>query len=264
MFNFIFLSKMTKRSFNLRKVATIVACLVVTTMFAACDTKIGDDDENGGGENSTIVGGTLRLTGNIHLWDGGGHPGTPIPTALTPLRVSSRFANYNGPIYFSSYGSQVVKSEGGIVNSYLDFSVIVEKLNEKIPSLLSGLYNDLKYTPDNTLYFHLHALDVKGPWFDNPGPNATLEKWSAQSLSSTTCIASKVHYIYVDRDVTITGKDKVIGDTTYKGFTLKFKKGWNEYYEEFVWLLPPAGSWGGTVTLSNTPFASTYYWVVDS
>ena len=45
--------KMFKDRLKLRKVATIFACLVVTTIIAACDNKNGDeDDEN----NSPIVG----------------------------------------------------------------------------------------------------------------------------------------------------------------------------------------------------------------
>ena len=47
MFNFKFLSKMTKKRLNLRKVATIVACLAVTTMFASCGGNKDDDDGNG-------------------------------------------------------------------------------------------------------------------------------------------------------------------------------------------------------------------------
>ena len=39
---------MTNFRFQMRKVATIVACLAVTTMFAACDKKNGDDDDGGG------------------------------------------------------------------------------------------------------------------------------------------------------------------------------------------------------------------------
>ena len=42
---------MTKKRFNLRKVATIVACLVVTMMFAACD-KTNPDDDNGNGSGN--------------------------------------------------------------------------------------------------------------------------------------------------------------------------------------------------------------------
>ena len=42
---------MIKVRFNLRKVATIVACLVVTMMFAACD-KTNPDDDNGSGNGN--------------------------------------------------------------------------------------------------------------------------------------------------------------------------------------------------------------------
>ena len=41
--------KMFKNRLKLRKVATIVACLAVTTMFASCDKTNGDDDDDGGG-----------------------------------------------------------------------------------------------------------------------------------------------------------------------------------------------------------------------
>jgi len=45
---------MTKKGLNLRKVVTIVACLVVTTMFAACDRTNPDDDDKNGGGNGKI------------------------------------------------------------------------------------------------------------------------------------------------------------------------------------------------------------------
>ena len=47
MFNSNFLSKMTKSRFNLRNVIAIATCLAVTTMFASCDKKNGDDDDGG-------------------------------------------------------------------------------------------------------------------------------------------------------------------------------------------------------------------------
>ena len=64
------------------------------------------------------------------------------------------------------------------------------------------------------------------------------------------------YFIYVDRDVTITGTEKKTGGYTRKGFTLHFKKGWNEFYEETLWYLP---EYDEVVTLSNQPFAATYY-----
>jgi len=54
---------MTNFRLTLRKAATIVACLVVTIMFAACnDNKKGDDDnDNGGGKIDTKLVGVWRL-----------------------------------------------------------------------------------------------------------------------------------------------------------------------------------------------------------
>ena len=49
---------MTKIKTNWRKVATIIACLTVTTMFAACDSSNPNDDEDGnpvGGDPKLVV-----------------------------------------------------------------------------------------------------------------------------------------------------------------------------------------------------------------
>ena len=63
---------MTKSRFNLRKVATIVACLAVTTMFASCDGKNGDDDKNGNSPTGTInkelVGTWLGALGGVNYF----------------------------------------------------------------------------------------------------------------------------------------------------------------------------------------------------
>jgi len=250
-----------------RLLMVMAAIMMALVTFTACleDENGVDPDVNGdgNGENSEIVGGTIKLTGAIYHWDGG-HPGAPSSTAFTPLKVADRFTNYNGPLYFDeSLSGRIIKGEGGISNSNLDFTITVEKLNNKITSFFGGTYNDLKCSPDNAQYFQLHSIDVNAPWFDDPtsfGINGTLQRWSAQSISGNTCTASMVYYIYVDRDVTITGKEKVYYNATYNNFTLTFKKGWNEFYEKYVWHYP---GFEEEITLSNTSFASAYYWVVD-
>jgi hypothetical protein len=45
---------MLKMRLNLRKVAIIFACLAVTTMFAACDNKNGDDEDGDGTQSGKI------------------------------------------------------------------------------------------------------------------------------------------------------------------------------------------------------------------
>ena len=64
--------KMLKIKSNLRKVATIVACLAVSTMFASCD-KNDDDDGNGGGKGRELTAEEKKLVG---FW--AGYPNRPI------------------------------------------------------------------------------------------------------------------------------------------------------------------------------------------
>ena len=63
---------MTNFRFQMRKVATIVACLAVATMFAACDGNNGDDDGNGNGRTLTAdekeLVGTWTLTGRQMIY----------------------------------------------------------------------------------------------------------------------------------------------------------------------------------------------------
>jgi hypothetical protein len=53
-FNNLIFSFMFKVRFNLRRVAAIVACLAVTTMFASCDK--GDSDDGGGNIDPKLIG----------------------------------------------------------------------------------------------------------------------------------------------------------------------------------------------------------------
>ena len=263
---------MTKKNYinsmsvQLQRLLMVMAAIMMALLtFTAClEDENGDDPDvngDGDGENSEIVGGTIKLTGVIYHWDSG-HPGAPNSTAFTPLKVADRFTNYNSPIYFNeSYSNfENIKGEGGISNSNLDFTVTVEKLGSKIISLFNGQNDDLKYTPENTQHFQLQSISISAPWDEFPHPTGCLERWSVQSISGNTCTASVVHYIYEDRDVTITGKEKTIAISTYKAINVTFKKGWNEFYEEYVWHYP---GYEEVITFSNKPFASTYYWVVD-
>jgi hypothetical protein len=51
-----FNAKITQSRFYLRKVAAIVACLAVTTMFASCDGKKNGDDDDSGKIDTKLVG----------------------------------------------------------------------------------------------------------------------------------------------------------------------------------------------------------------
>ena len=62
--------KMFKNRLKLRKVATIVACLAVTTMFVSCDKKNGDDDD-GNGQGRTLTADEKELVGKYSYGSSG-------------------------------------------------------------------------------------------------------------------------------------------------------------------------------------------------
>jgi hypothetical protein len=85
---------MFKVRMNLRRVAAIVACLAVTTMFTACDN--GDDDDGGGGNTDT------KLVGN---W---------VYTTTSGNTYYYQFANDGSFYYYQRMGSTV----NGVTGKY--------------------------------------------------------------------------------------------------------------------------------------------------
>jgi hypothetical protein len=63
---------MTKVRLNLRKVAMIIACLSVTTIFATCDNRNTDDDDGGKGNGKIDT----KLVGRWTRSSGGASPST--------------------------------------------------------------------------------------------------------------------------------------------------------------------------------------------
>jgi len=108
MFNSKISSKMTKRRFNLRKVATIVACLVVTMMFVACD-KTNPDDDNGSGNGNGGGSGDERFVG---VWTD--NPENPVATAPRYIEFKS-----DGSYYFH------YRFHGVVINNYINLEGIL-------------------------------------------------------------------------------------------------------------------------------------------
>ena len=122
MFNFKFLNKMTKNRFNLRKVATIAACLAVTTMFASCDGKNGDDDDkgNGGGKIDSKLVGTWESSRYVNSTEKNTHTcyfrsdGTFVYSSTgyyLPLTISGTYTVSNGWITLLN----VIVRRGGVI-----------------------------------------------------------------------------------------------------------------------------------------------------
>ena len=100
---------MIKVRFNLRKVATIVACLAVTTMFAACDKT---NDDNGANSAGKLVDHWTRTIGsNFYHWfinkDGTFHY---FKVSAAEYSYKGNYTASDGKIYFT----KVVFTSGSI------------------------------------------------------------------------------------------------------------------------------------------------------
>ena len=98
---------MTNLKSNLRKMATIIACLTVATMFASCGgNKDNDDDGNGGGKIDTKLVGNWTYTSSVStIWtwifvkDGTFHFHL---TSSAEYSYKGKYSVSDGKIYFTN------------------------------------------------------------------------------------------------------------------------------------------------------------------
>ena len=147
---------MTNFRFRLRKVATIVACLAVTMMFAACGGKNGDDDEgNGGGKTDQKLLGEweFRASGVTHYCSFRGN-GTFMSSEIgggSTYALSGNYTTANGWITLTKVVATV--GEAVVIEDWLK-TYKVEYRFEKNPdgkndylNMCSLMYDDKPEVP---------------------------------------------------------------------------------------------------------------------
>jgi len=171
---------------NLRKVATIIACLVVTTMLASCDGKNGDDD-NGDGSNSPIVG----------MWRsslGSGSSGVTVGSVFfnadgTYLVIRYRYNQFNGikgkyrlkdntlEIYDQSWFQ---KGNNTLSADYLT----VEFLRERFDIIEKGTRSEVLaiIDPNHSIWQHYGAISGQVGWMDADSETQTVEWVDANTI----------------------------------------------------------------------------------
>jgi len=114
---------MTNLKSNLRKVATIIACLTVTTMFASCGGNKDDGDGNGDGKTDTkLVGYWVRSIGT------------------SDLRSNYTFRN-DGSFSFVRVSGSIMTTVNGkytTSNGRVSLTDLVDDRNEKLKSQSMG------------------------------------------------------------------------------------------------------------------------------
>jgi hypothetical protein len=151
MFNLIYY-KMTKVRLNLRKVATIVACLVVTTMFASCDKKNGDDD-NGGTSTGKI---DTKLIGEWSYSDGSEHHNYFFYKNGTCLLLITGSMNFKGEAKYSTSDGKIYLTEYYTTNMIGEKTLRIDKVvgysigtDERGEYLTTGNVSGLAATAEN-------------------------------------------------------------------------------------------------------------------
>jgi len=198
---------------NLRKIVGIALVLAIGLAFTTCD----NDTTSGGGDpgGPTFFGDELELSGQVweEEWDWDEVEYTETFKGYTKFTGNLTIGGYDG-------------GSGEIKNGQLAYSI-------GTPSGLYTLdpdpeyypfrgYDDVQFSKQNVGWYSLVSFDV---FDDNYGGY----------LSKTSLTTSEdVIYMYVDSDVTLSGKGKTNNWNAFtyitQNFSLALKAGWNAVY----------------------------------
>ena len=142
------------------------------------------------------------------------------------------FPQYSGSLAVSAtVGSHSINFPNGVQNGQLSIEIGTSSpewlsditSNEAIKSSLAlTMYDELNFSEDDANVAVLELMTDEGRLSRYYG-NVTVEGFTNEGLT----------YIYVDKDVTITGKGKPIYDNFVTAdFTLELKHGWNTVLRE--------------------------------
>jgi len=161
---------MTKSGFNLRKVATIIACLVVTTIFASCDQTNGD----GNGERGrTLTADEQKLVGDWGMVNASG--------GVYDIKTGQYLfpQGYGIVYYFVKDGTfnQILFNNSSI-SKYAQFSKGLWSASNGTVSMTKREYQSssddgktwTKWTPypePNATMKYRHGTDEKGAYFED-------------------------------------------------------------------------------------------------
>ena len=162
------------------------------------------------------------------------------------LIISGQVYNENGTLYKGNHTS-VTSGAGGsgiIENGMLTFSISTPNSLKSIALEFSAgseygyCYNGITFSQNSAQVASLVQLYCDG----------------RQMQRKNNDTNKNVDYLYVDRDVTVTGTGKTItegGSTiTFKNLELKLKKGWNAIYADVM---------GGNVTVGDL---GSVHWII--
>jgi hypothetical protein len=223
----------------------------------------GDDGGGDEGGGNAVIGAKLELSGQVYT-------------------IATNETNYT--VTFSEYkGNLTIKDNNGgtatITNGKLNYTI-------ETPNNLKTLdTDDFSFEYDNVIisdpsakWFSLYFYEPDYEYdydYDSDTSHSLSKTNIAVNIGKTsgTVTIEDVRYVYVDKNVTISGKGKTqtITDTsTYKtnNFSLALKEGWNAIHTKRVSSATyPAGNPSSSTSSTNTVTISlnnpSFKWVLD-
>jgi hypothetical protein len=225
----VFIMKNFTQFFGIITLAVLIGLLTI-----GCSD---DDGDGNGGDGSGYLGATLELSGQVYTGDDN----------------SFDYKNYTGGdlTVSSLYGGS-----GTITGGKLNFTIgVPENLNTfDFEDLFGYGYDDVTSSSSSVQGVILDKLST------NPGGRLYKENDTrSESGNSFSKTHEEVLYVYVNKDVTVSGKGTTIKITdhnytfTSKNFNLALKAGWNAVYLKYF----ESGTYDhgstetGTISLSN-------------
>jgi len=205
-----------KKLFKALGTTAMLAALVLS--FAACENileLIGDDKNT----DTYNLGKTLTLSGQVYEIKGNYDP------------PSVSFEAYKeGDLTVSAYG---MTEKGTIKNGQLSITLGTPTSLDDIDD--GFIDDDMTVSPSNAKGFVLSYLYC---YIENSDGRRNLARGNYSIAGTTSETQEMVQYFYVDRDVTISSKEKTDNDYygdvteiyTTKAFRLALKTGWNTLY----------------------------------
>jgi hypothetical protein len=247
---------------NLYKLIGIIALVAaIGFSFVSCDTGGGDDGggdnkNNNGDSTAANLGNELTLS-DQQVYTGGWNGNTYMYMPFTEnLTVVASHYDY------TTDNSIPIGGSGAITNGKLNYTI-------KTPSSLRPIINEFIYGFDGDGWDNFQAIpsDTKCVFLRLTVPNGNLRKGNftvSESGNTSLWTEEGVGYIYVDKDVTITGRGTTVNGTydydyletytwTAVNLNLALKAGWNALH------FKESGSATFTPSIGNPTSANSTY-----
>ena len=211
---------MRKSKFQVAKMMAIALVCVMAVVGCGGDGGDGGNGGNGGG-GQAFLGAELNLTGQV--WEiNRNSDDDPI--------TEENWMKFTGSREITSVGFETdefknIGGSGAITDGQFSFSVGIPaalvNIQEMFEDEFAEMFNDFKTIPSGTQIASIDNIYLAGG-----GKNRVLKQWRL-GHKDTSGLQEEVYYLYVDRDVAITGGGKTDGGSMSKNLNVNLKTGWN-------------------------------------